>query len=94
MAGVQSGSTRRGVLFAVSLGDGRCLEKVSNRNALQEHVWRCRIVLRTANGLGANAIMREAGVAKTAVWRWQEPMAEGVDGLLRYKTRPSPIAPL
>ena len=39
--------------------------------------------------------MREAGVAKTAVWRWQERfMQEGVDGLLRDKTRPSRIAPL
>ena len=28
-------------------------------------VWRCRIVLLTADGLGTNAIMREAGVAKT-----------------------------
>lgn len=39
--------------------------------------------------------MREAGVAKTAVWRWQERfMAEGVDGLLRDKTRPPRIKPL
>ena len=39
--------------------------------------------------------MREAGVAKTAVWRWQERFTqEGVDGLLRDKTRPSRIPPL
>ena len=31
--------------------------------------------------------MREPGVAKTAVWRWQERfMAEGVPRLLRDKT--------
>ena len=39
---------------------------------------------------GTADIMREAGVAKTVVWRWQERfMQEGVDGLLRDKTRPS-----
>jgi hypothetical protein len=32
--------------------------------------------------------MRTAGVSKTAVWRWQARfMEEGVDGLLRDKTR-------
>ena len=39
--------------------------------------------------------MRQAGVAKTAVWRWQERfMQAGVDGLLRDKTRPPRIPPL
>src|ERR1700738_723423 len=39
--------------------------------------------------------MRTAGVSKTAVWRWQERfMSEGVDGLLRDKTRPARIARL
>ena len=39
--------------------------------------------------------MREAGVAKTAVWRWQERfMQEGVEGLLHDKTRPPGIPPL
>ncbi len=46
----------------------------------------------TADGAGTVAIMREAGVSKPAVWRWQERfMREGVDGLLRDKTRPSRI---
>jgi hypothetical protein len=63
-------------------------------NSPQKHVWRCRIVLGTADGLGTNAIMRMASVAKTAVWRWQEhSMAEGVEGLLRNKARPSCIPP-
>ena len=48
------------------------------------------IVVGTADGLGTAAIMRAAGVSKTAVWRWQERfMSEGVDGLLRDKTRPA-----
>jgi len=39
--------------------------------------------------------MREAGKSKTCVWRWQERFAaEGVDGLLRDKTRPSRIPKL
>jgi len=87
---------RTGISIAVTASDRRRLETViGNRNAPQKHVWRCRIVLLTADGLGTNAIMREAGVAKTAVWRWQERfMAEGVLGLLRDKTRPSRIKPL
>ena len=39
--------------------------------------------------------MREAGVSKTVVWRWQDRFAqEGADGLLRDKTRPARIPPL
>jgi transposase len=39
--------------------------------------------------------MRRTGKSKTCVWRWQERFAEdGVDGLLRDKTRPSRIPPL
>ncbi len=43
----------------------------------------------TADGLGTAEIMREAGVSKTAVWRWQARFMEArVEGLLRDKTRP------
>ncbi|MCP1551502.1 UNVERIFIED_ORG: transposase [Methylobacterium sp. SuP10 SLI 274] len=53
------------------------------------------MVLLSADGLGTHAIMREAGVSKTAVWRWQDRFAqEGVAGLLRDKTRPARIPPL
>ena len=52
-------------------------------------------MLLTADGLGTTEIMRQAGVSKTAVWRWQERfMQAGVDGLLRDKTRPPRIPPL
>ncbi len=48
-----------------------------------------------AEGLGTNAIMRRTGKSKTCVWRWQERfMTDGVEGLLRDKTRPSRVAPL
>ena len=51
--------------------------------------------LARSRGPRHNAIMREADVAKTAVWRWQERfMQEGVDGLLRDKTRPPGKPPL
>ena len=39
--------------------------------------------------------MRRTGKSKTCVWRWQERFAaEGVDGLLRDKTRPPRVPPL
>jgi hypothetical protein len=73
---------------------------VADRNAPQKHVWRAYIVLLTADGCGTARhgtaeIMRRAGTGKTAVWRWQERfMTEGVEGLLRDKTRPPRIPPL
>ena len=68
---------------------------VADRNSPQKHVWRARIVLLTADGLGTAEIMREARHGQDRVWRWQERfMQEGVDGLLRDKTRPSRIPPL
>src|SRR5918994_2903301 len=67
---------------------------VADRNSPQKHVWRAAIVLATADGLGTAAIARREAKSKTAVWRWQERFAgEGVEGLLRDKTRPSRIAP-
>jgi transposase len=81
---------REGISIEVSAADRVRLEAVvANRNRPQKHVWRAKIILATAEGLGTNAIMRRAGVSKPCVWRWQERfMAEGVDGLLRDKTRP------
>jgi transposase len=47
------------------------------------------------NCVGTNEIRRQTGTSKTCVWRWQERfMSEGVDGLLREKTRPGRLAPL
>jgi len=87
---------RTGITIDVKPEDReRLLAVLANRNSPQKHVWRARIVLLTAEGHGTAAIMRQAGVAKTAVWRWQERFMEaGTDGLLRDKTRPSRIAPL
>ena len=89
---------RTGITVHLSPPDRKRLQAlVGDRNSLQKHVWRARIVLATADGLGTAAIMRTAGVSKTAVWRWQARfMDEGVDGLLRDKTRPpgTPRLPL
>jgi hypothetical protein len=63
---------------------------VADRNTPQKRDWRARIVLLSADGVGTNGIMAATGAAKTTVWRWQARfMEEGVDGLLRDKTRPA-----
>lgn len=87
---------RTGIVIAVSPSDRRRLEVlVGNRNTAQKHVWRARIVLLSAAGVGTVEIVRRTGKSKTCVWRWQERFAEeGVEGLLRDKTRPSRIPPL
>ncbi len=87
---------RPGIKVEVSAADRIQLDAiVADRNAPQKHVWRARIVLLTTDGCGTAEIMRDAGVSKTAVWRWQERfMTDGVAGLLRDKTRPSRIPPL
>lgn len=87
---------RTGISTDVTPSDRRRLEAVvRDRNTPQKHVWRARIVLLSADGVGTVEIMRRTGKSKPCVWRWQERfMHEGVDGLLRDKTRPSRIAPL
>ena len=87
---------RTGVTLSISQTDlDRLHALVKDRNAPQKHVWRAQIVLLSAEGVGTNAIMRETSKAKTCVWRRQERFAaEGVDGLLRDKTRPSRIPKL
>lgn len=87
---------RTGITFEVSASDRARLEAiVADRNRPQKHVWRANIILLTSAGHGTAGIMRRTGKAKSCVWRWQERfMREGVDGLLRDKTRPSRKPPL
>jgi len=86
---------RTGIVVEVTTAERDRLEAViADRNSPQKHVWRAGIVLATAEGLGTVAIMRRTSKSKTVVWRWQERFAqEGVDGLLRDKTRPSRVKP-
>src|ERR1700733_927739 len=87
---------RTGISIKITRPNRHRLEAIArDRNASQKHVWRANIVLLSAAGVGTNEIMRQTGTSKTCVWRWQERfMAEGFDGLLRDKTRPSRLARL
>ena len=63
---------RRGITVTVTAADRDRLEAVAaNRNSAQKHVWRCRIVLLTADGLGTAAIM----------WRTATRRRSGFGGL-------------
>jgi transposase len=87
---------RSGISFTVSSADLQRLRAVvADPKSSQKHVWRARIVLLSADGLGTSAIMAAAAKSKTCVWRWQERfMREGVDGLLRDGSRPPGKAPV
>ena len=56
-----------------------------DRNALQKHEWRARIVLLSADGVGTNEIMRQTD--KTRVWPWQDALC-WKDTAARCATRP------
>ena len=68
---------------------------VADRNTPQKLVWRSRIVLLSAAGVGTMSIMRAVGKSKPSVWRWQgRYLAQGIDGLRRDATRPGRKPPL
>src|SRR5437660_11054171 len=73
---------------------------VGDRNRPQKHVQRARIVLLSADRLPVLSVARQTDASRPAVWRWQQRFTEeGVDGLLRDKTRkprkaPRPSAPV
>src|SRR5450631_933368 len=77
-------------MYVGSANRARLEAIIADRNSASKTVWRARIVLATFDANGTKAIMRLPGKSKPCVWRWQERyIAEGVDGLLRDKTRPS-----
>src|SRR4051794_28943413 len=89
---------RTGVEIRLSPEDRNRLEAiVASGNSPQKHVWRARIVLLSADGIGTMEIQRRTGKAKPTIWRWQQRFREaGVDGLLCDATRPGrkpPLAP-
>src|ERR1700675_262087 len=66
-----------------------------DRNRPQKHVQRARIALSSGDRLPVLAVARQTAVSRPAVWRWQQRFAEqGVDGLLRDKTRKPGKKPL
>lgn len=87
---------RTGITFDVTAADRVRLETIVAAGiSPQKHVWRAKIILMSGDGLGTVAIMEATGKSKTCIWRWQERFrSEGVDGLLRDKSRPPGIAPL
>src|SRR5271165_3704706 len=87
---------RMGIEVRLGPDDRERLEAViGSGNSPQKHVWRARIVLLSAEGLGTMAIQRQTGKGKPTIWRWQARfMAEGVDGLLHDATRPGRKKPL
>src|SRR5450759_2112119 len=92
----ESGWMRKGIEVRLGPGDRDQLEAViGSGNSPQKHVWRARIVLLSADGVGTMAIQRQTGKGKPTIWRWQARfMAEGVDGLLHEATRPAGKPPL
>jgi transposase len=64
---------RAGISITLSSADRQRLQAIiKDRNAAQKHVWQAGTVLLSADGVGANGIMRQTGTSKTCVWRWQE----------------------
>src|SRR3954471_4333119 len=79
------GSGMRGNLglFVCPADRERLAAIVADWNSLQKQAWRAQVVLLTADRVGTVAIMRQTGLGKPSVWRWQERYIEaGVDGLL------------
>src|SRR5215203_4187333 len=87
---------RTGVEIHLGSRDRERLEAIiASRNSPQKHVWRSRIVLLSADGIGTMEIQRRTGKAKPTIWRGQQRFMEaGVDGLLRDATRPGRKQPL
>jgi len=81
---------------SLSADDRRRLEAICrDRNAAQKHVWRANLILHAATGATASEVAEAACVSRPTVWRWTARFAEeGVDGLLRDKTRPPGKTPL
>src|SRR6202158_1717271 len=93
----QSAAMRRAdiCIYVSPSNRARVAALIDDRNSPSKVVWRAEIVLATADGHGTNEIMRRTGKSKPCVWRWQERFVEeGVDGLMRDKTRPSRIPAL
>src|SRR3954463_13678887 len=87
----ETGGMRKGVEVRLGLGDRERLAAViGSGNSPQKHVWRARIVLLSADGIGTMAIQRQNGKGKPTIWRWQARfMAEGVDGFVHGAPRPA-----
>jgi transposase len=84
------------VSVLLSFDDRLRLEEIAaDRARAHKHVLRARIILLSAQRLPVLEIAKQVGVSRPMVWRWQRRYGEeGVDGLLRDKTRPPGKAPV
>jgi transposase len=84
------------VCVILSTSDRKRLEAIRlDRNRQRKHVERARVVLVSAEGGPVQQVAALVGVSRPMVWRWQQRFAEeGVDGLLRDKTRKPGKPPL
>src|SRR6266436_2598667 len=62
---------------------------VADRNTPQKLVWRSRIVLLSAAGVGTMSIMRAVGKSKPSVWRWQGALSCPRDRWVAARCNPS-----
>src|ERR1700732_3998400 len=92
----ESGGMAQTVNVIVAAEDReRLLAIAGDRNRPLKHVQRARIILLSAERLPVAEVARRAGVSRPAVWRWQRRYGEeGIDSLLRDKTRKPGRAPL
>ena len=68
---------------------------IGDRSLPLKHVQHARIIHFSADRLPVLEVARRAGVSRPAVWRWQQRYGEeGINGLLRDKTRPPGRPPL
>jgi len=84
------------VCVIVSALNRQRLEAVAaDRNRPGKHIERARVVPASAGHRPVQHIADEVGVSRPMVRRWQQRFAEeGVDGLLRNKTRPPGTPPI
>jgi transposase len=77
------------VCVLVSALDRQRLETITtDRNRQRKQIERAQVILASAGGGPVQQIAMKVGVSRPMVWRWQQRFAEqGVDGLLRDKTR-------
>src|SRR5271154_6272043 len=92
----ESGGMAQTVNVVVTAEDlERLLSIIGDRNRPLKHVQRAKIVFFSAERLPVLEVARRASVSRPAVWRWQQRYGEqGINGLLRDKTRKPGRAPL
>ncbi len=74
---------------------------ITNRNPPRNLVWRAEIMLATEDGQGTVEIMRQTGMSKPKVWRWQKRyLDEGGNGqatatlAVRFRSEPNNLMDL